>query len=131
LKYSHTEYHAQAFPSPESTTISSITRSVLCGQTNPHTQHLASPALIPSTNFTDSPLLTQLPLASDHRLPTPSNSMEDLHEIATGSQSWGTRLPPLRAIMSDIQQYNKHFPLLLPPPIVSQPCMTMHQYRYH
>lgn len=151
LKYQYAEDHAQAFPSPESTiyntmsSSSSIQRSMSWGasqrsrsqshRTSQSSSHLASPALI---DFTESPPLIPTSIRKSHdfdRLPTPSNSMEDLHAIATGAQSWGTRLPPLRAIMSNIQLYNKHdpslFPLLLPPPVtVNQPSMMMHEYHY-
>lgn len=159
LQYTYTEDHAQAFPSPESTlyntisSSSSTARSKSWGQTcqnnrsqsceTTQSSHLTSPA----ADFTESlpliqtPLLIERPIAkyrqnhSVNAVLTPSNSMEDLHEIATGTQSWGTRLPPLRAIMSNIQHFSKHdsslFPLLLPPPItMNRPSMMMHEYHY-
>ncbi|KAL7321307.1 hypothetical protein PS15m_001092 [Mucor circinelloides] len=104
----------------------------------------SSPELITNaSHFTDSPpsMARQLPQDSslaryhtcsdtkssfhsrDHGsldgLPTPPSSITELHQNATGTQSWGTRLPPLRAIMNNLDQHmNKSslFPLLLPPP---------------
>lgn len=97
----------------------------------------SSPELITTAgHFTDSPpsMTRQLPhvsslaryhTCSDTRsnsrdnLPTPPSSITELHQNATGAQSWGTRLPPLRAIMNNLDQHmNKSslFPLLLPPP---------------
>lgn len=52
------------------------------------------------------------------RLPTSPSSITEI----TGDHSWGTQLPPLRAIMNGIQQssYQQHtsssMPLILPPP---------------
>ncbi|KAL9555169.1 hypothetical protein MBANPS3_002473 [Mucor bainieri] len=110
-----------------------------------------SPELITNaSHFTDSPpsMARQLPqdpsLARYHTcsdtkssihskahgissdLPTPPSSITDIHQNATGTQSWGTRLPPLRAIMNNLdQRVNKSslFPLLLPPPA---PLVALH-----
>ncbi|GAN08839.1 conserved hypothetical protein [Mucor ambiguus] len=104
----------------------------------------SSPKLITNAgHFTDSPpsMARQLPqdplLARYHTcsdtkssfpvkehgvlndLPTPPSSITELHQNATGTQSWGTRLPPLRAIMNNLDQRINEpslFPLLLPPP---------------
>lgn len=111
----------------------------------------SSPELITNVDhFTDSPppMARQLPqdpslaryhtcsdtkssvYSKDHGivndLPTPPSSITELHQNATGTQSWGTRLPPLRAIMNNLdQRMNKSslFPLLLPPPA---PLVALH-----
>ncbi|KAI8639756.1 velvet factor-domain-containing protein [Parasitella parasitica] len=102
----------------------------------------SSPEMITTAGlFTDSPpsMAKQLPqdpslaryhtcydTKSYHRdssslddLPTPPSSIIELHQNATGTQNWGTRLPPLKAIMDNLDPHmNKSslFPLLLPPP---------------
>lgn len=91
-------------------------------------------SLIAAHHYTDSPpsMSIQLPPTSslanyhtcsdapnrnDSKLPTtPPTSITDLHQKATGSHTWGTRLPPLRAIMDCKQPQSSLFPLLLPPP---------------
>lgn len=60
------------------------------------------------------------------RLPTPPISITDLHQKATGHHVWGTRLPPLRAIMDQLPQ-STLLPLLLPPP---SPMIDHHHHRY-
>lgn len=73
-------------------------------------------------------------------LPTPPSSITELHQNATGTQSWGTRLPPLRAIMNNLDQRmskSSLFPLLLPPPAplvalhASPPFNEPHNYSYY
>ncbi|CEP15647.1 hypothetical protein [Parasitella parasitica] len=60
-------------------------------------------------------------------LPTPPSSITELHRKATGAQSWGTRLPPLKAIMDNLDPHMNRsslFPLFLPPPSSLVACMT-------
>lgn len=47
----------------------------------------------------------------------PSLPVADLHQRATGTTSWGVRLPPLKAIMNEYDTNSTPLvPLLLPPP---------------
>lgn len=114
-----------------------------------NTSHMTSPqSLIIANHLTDSPppMAMQLPpptssLAKYHtcsdnsyknnssRLPSPPISITDIHSSATGSHSWGTQLPPLRAIMEDMRPQSSSsslFPLLLPPPV-----SMIDQHRYY
>lgn len=107
---------------------------------NPNQMNSPQQSLIASNYYTHSPptISAQLPppppsssLAKYHtcsdngshnngRLPTPPSSITELHQNATGTHSWGTRLPPLKAIMNGLNckqpPSSAMFPLLLPPP---------------
>ncbi|CAO3608839.1 unnamed protein product [Mucor hiemalis] len=146
----------RAFPSPESTIYSGCrasSRSMSWEHRTEqkhswpvaNTNHMTSPqSLIVANHLTDSPppMAMQLPpptssLAKYHtcsdnnyknnsRLPSPPISITDIHQSATGGHSWGTQLPPLRAIMEDIRPQSSLFPLLLPPPV-----SMIDQHRYY
>ncbi|KAI9472230.1 MAG: velvet factor-domain-containing protein [Benjaminiella poitrasii] len=145
--------HPHSTSSFSSTT--TTTHSSNASMTNP-----SSPVLVASSHFTDSPptmameLPSDLSLAKYHtcsdrkyparssvdRLPTPPISITELHHLATGAPSWGARLPPLRAIMNNVDSMNhltqeqsikqptSSLPLILPPPI---PVSTFEQSAYY
>ncbi|KAI7905628.1 velvet factor-domain-containing protein [Cokeromyces recurvatus] len=120
-------------------TISYSTTSSFSSTSTPSSTSSTSPVLIAANHLTDSPPLmarelpADLSLARYHtcsdrhkyqtrstvdRLPTPPISITELHHLATGTQGWGTRLPPLRAIMNQLDRKKPSFPLILPPPTV-------------
>ncbi|KAI8969981.1 velvet factor-domain-containing protein [Mycotypha africana] len=141
-----------SFPSPESTIYNTTTTSVASRTSTPqflsprHTVNEAGTNLTQTLYHHDPYLITptkvsadQLPkdrsLAQYHtcndrhttstrnRLPSPPMPITNLHLHATGTQNWGTRLPPLKTIMND--DSNTHSfstptttatPLILPPP---------------
>ncbi|KAI8052586.1 velvet factor-domain-containing protein [Gilbertella persicaria] len=133
-RYQQAESHAQAFPSPESTIYNTMST---CSSSSPTPRSMTyqreSPYLyrpVPmhysSPPMAESPLSSSIPLPSDpslakyhmcsdshhsrmEQLPSPPSCITDMHR----TQDWGTRLPPLRAIMNGSSSL---FPLLLPPP---------------
>ncbi|KAG1052357.1 hypothetical protein G6F43_005502 [Rhizopus delemar] len=117
-------HHEQpSFPSPESTsTYSSLPphsyhRNITTEQTSYHKQ-LPSSHFVPvnqlNSNLKGQPTLPHLSSSIRHsqRLPTPP--ITDHH--ANRECHWGTRLPPLRAIMNGDYKSSVSMPLILPPP---------------
>ncbi|EIE82142.1 hypothetical protein RO3G_06847 [Rhizopus delemar RA 99-880] len=117
-------HHEQpSFPSPESTsTYSSLPphsyhRNITTEQTSYHKQ-LPSSHFVPvnqlNSNLKGQPTLPHLSSSIRHsqRLPTPPIT----DHYANRECHWGTRLPPLRAIMNGDYKSSVSMPLILPPP---------------
>ncbi|KAG1151348.1 hypothetical protein G6F37_001582 [Rhizopus arrhizus] len=117
-------HHEQpSFPSPESTsTYSSLPphsyhRNITTEQISYHKQFPSShfvPVSQLNSNLKSQPTLSHLSSSICHsqRLPTPP--ITDHH--ANRECHWGTRLPPLRAIMNGDYKSSVSMPLILPPP---------------
>lgn len=113
-EYKYTDYHSPSTPETVSQHYHHHSRSLSTHSSSSSmstSTYNQSPTTIP---FTHSP-----PPMMKHpsTIKSPHIPLADLHQLATGTTSWGVRLPPLKAIMNEYENDTMPLvPLLLPPP---------------